>query len=156
MHMSRRHQVPIRLLSLVVAFMSASASAGDAGATHTLTAELRSEKQSLPPGASAWQFRMVWIPIGCEYLRHDVELVEEFPELPMGAHRYITDWVENKKAYLPPGYSTVLSVGVGAQRPNGISAGRALIAVKLSITVSCEPQAFEKLLEQFGSKRASN
>jgi len=116
--------------------------------THTVNVEIRAERDYVPPRTYFWVHRTVLIPNECEYLDHDIELLDEFPKLAPGAKRLIYDSVEHHASFRPPGFSSVMFVGISPYRPVEMEAGPARIAVKLSITLKCTSQALDQLKEQ--------
>jgi hypothetical protein len=116
---------------------------------YTLTAEIRAQVANAPPGSSRWETRYVLIPDGCEYISHEIELLEETPQLPSDGVRLIFDELRQEKSYVPPGWAAVLSVGIAAHRSPAMEAGPALIAVRLSVTASCEDLALELFRRKF-------
>jgi hypothetical protein len=125
---------------------SALATAGEVPETQVLTKEIRVESSDLQPGTSKWETRWVVFPEGCEYIRHDIELLDEFPELLPSDNRLIADTVQRDSS----GRAISMGVSVGAYRSLIVMRGPARTTVRLSVVVSCEDQALEKLRKKFG------
>src|ERR1700741_46811 len=116
-----------------------------------LTADFAAESSLLPPGGWHWERRWFVFPRGCNYLKHDIEVLEEVPERAPGEHQPVHDSV---RTYAPDATTddrtADLSVMIGTFRPYSMTPGPASIKVRVAFTVECEQQALEKLKKTFG------
>lgn len=102
------------------------------------------------PGTIKWERRWFIFPTGCIYVGHEIKVLEEIPERAPEDYRFIMDSVRTFGPEAGHGWTSNLSVTIGAFRPRTLPPGPASLKVRVSVTVQCEEQALEKLRQHFG------
>jgi hypothetical protein len=130
------------------ALLAAEPALGDGTpTTETLTTQIRAEGAHMPPSSSRWEARWVVFPEGCDYISHEIELLDEFPVLALSANRLIADSLQRDES----GRAISMGISVGAFRPPEMAAGAASITVKLSLTVSRKTSALLTMRKKFAT-----
>jgi hypothetical protein len=117
-----------------------------------LTTEFAAERSVAPPGSWYWERRGFRFPKGCNYIKHEIEILEEIPKRAPNDHQPIHDSVRTYAPDAAHGWTGDLFVSIGTFRPHSMSPGPTAIRVRVAVAVECEKQALEKLHEAFGIK----
>lgn len=135
----------IILTALFAPFLALSE---DGKRTDTYALEMQSEFQSLPGGTWQWVHRYISFPAGCEYISHEIEVLDRRPSVSERdwPNRTVVNDTLGRDAH---GKVFTLLTNIGAYRPIQLGPGFAIIKVRLSIVASCNEVAHEAMAKQF-------
>lgn len=119
----------------------------------TLSTEFSAEKSNMPPGGMRFERRWFLFPVGCEYVSHTIEVIEEVPERGPTDHPSISDRVRKYSSDRARTFTADLSVMIAAYRPTSLPPGPTSLKVRVSVVVECEESAWSKLKETFGVEK---
>ena len=111
-----------------------------------LTAELRAERANAPGGSLTVEQRKYAFPIGCDYVAHDLKVIEEIPRRAPDDYRGIFDTLDKRRTDEGRERVHYLNVRISAFRDSSLPAGPLIMVVKLTLTVSCTGDAVVQLL----------
>lgn len=125
-------------------------SGGDSFVTATVAGDVSVSFHSRQSGTHRWSGKTIRFPKGCEYVAHDVALVERTPkspneiQAPDPRHYFRDRLMHNRRDRV-----SALDVGVRAHRPFDLGPGPALTTIRVSVTVRCDSALLEKFRKQF-------
>jgi hypothetical protein len=115
----------------------------------TISEEMEIAVADLEPATWKWSFRNALIPAGCQYVSHEIELIEASPELSFDARNLIVDSLHSGTNDRPEGWEAVLLVGIAAYRNQTMGRGPASTRIRVRLTANCSDLAYVKLQEKF-------
>jgi len=117
-----------------------------AGQNQKLTTEMRAERSNAPAGSLTIEQKKFVFPIGCDYVAHELKVIEEIPKRAPDDYRGILDVLDKRPTDEGTERIASLKVRISATRDSSVPAGPLLMIVKLTLTVSCTETALKQLL----------
>jgi hypothetical protein len=131
---------------IVVVLVGLGHSVSLAGQNQTLTTELRAERSDAPSGSLSMAKEKIVFPIGCDYVAHELTVIEEIPKRAPDDYRGILDVLDRRPTDQGAERIASLNVRISAIRDSSLPPGPLLMVVKLTLTVSCTDIALKQLL----------
>lgn len=139
--------INLKSLSVIAALAVFVGLEAQAEQTRVLTDELRAERANAPSGSLTMEQRKYSFPMGCDYVAHELAVIEEIPRRAPDDYRGIFDVLDKSRTAKGAERIDSLRVRISAFRHSSLPPGPLLMVVKLTLTVSCtDEDALKQLL----------